>query len=93
MPLYKIHRLIGPSTQEDVDAAGFRAIVCAPQFPGLRWIQSYWDQDGGCLDCFYEAASPEQIRQHAELSRIPCDEVVEVQLVHPSSYTTGVAAK
>ncbi|MCC6958213.1 MAG: DUF4242 domain-containing protein [Dehalococcoidia bacterium] len=92
MPLYKIRRVIGPATQEDVDAAAFRAIVCAPQFPGLRWVHSYWDPAGGCLDCYYEAANPEQVHQHAELSRIPCDEVVEVQPVEPESYRSQAAA-
>lgn len=89
MPLYRIRRDVGPATQEDIDAASFRAIVCAPQFPGLKWIRSYWDPAAERIDCYYEAAGPEQLQRHAELSRIPCDEVSEVVPVLPETYVRG----
>lgn len=58
MPLYRVRRDVGPATQEDIDAASFRAIVCAPQFPGLKWIRSYWDPTAERIDCYYEAVGP-----------------------------------
>ena len=89
MPLYRIRRDVGEISQEDLDAASFRAIVCAPQFPGLKWVRSYWDRFGGRLDCIYEAVNAEQLEEHARVSRIPCDEVSEVTEMLPDSYLHG----
>lgn len=89
MPLYRIRREVGAITQEDLDAASFRAIVCAPQFPGLKWHRSYWDRDAGLLDCVYEATGPSQLVEHARVSRIPCDAVKEVSEVLPDTYIHG----
>lgn len=89
MPLYRIRRDIGEISQQDLDAASFRAIVCAPQFPGLKWVRSYWDHAGGRLDCIYEAVNAEQLQEHARVSRIPCDEVHEVTEMLPDTYLHG----
>jgi hypothetical protein len=89
MPLYRVRRDVGDISQEDLDAAAFRAIVCAPQFPGLRWVRSYWDKGGGHLDCIYEAANPGQLEEHARVARIPCDEVREVSELLPETYLHG----
>lgn len=89
MPLFKIRRNVGQIIQEDMDAAAFRAIVCAVQFPGLKWHRSFWDKDAGVLDCFYEAASREDLQDHARVSRIPCDEVCEVNELLPETYING----
>lgn len=89
MPLYRIHRDVGDISQEDLDAASFRAIMCAPQFPGLKWVRSYWDQEAGRLDCIYDAANPQQLEEHARVSRIPCDEVCEVTEMLPDTYRHG----
>ena len=83
MPLYHIRRLVPDRTAEDIDAAGFRALVCAVDFEGLRWVVSHWDQEGGEIHCIYEAQSPEQLIEHARRSRIPCDEVREVLAIRP----------
>ena len=89
MPLFKVRRDVGEMTQEDMDAAGFRAIVCAPQFPGLKWHRSYWDKAQGRLDCIYEAETQGQLEEHARVSRIPCDEIREVAEVLPDPYIHG----
>lgn len=89
MPLYRIRRDVGAITQEDMDAAAFRAIVCAPQFPGLQWIRSFWDREAGRLDCVYQADEPAQIEEHAKTARIPCDEIRVVDEVMPEAYIHG----
>lgn len=89
MPLYRIRRDVGDISHDDLDAASFRAIVCAPQFPGLKWVRSYWDRDAGWLDCLYEAADPTQLEEHALMARIPCDEVHEVSELLPRTYLKG----
>lgn len=89
MPLYRIRRDVGAISPEDMDAAAFRAIVCAPQFPGLRWRTSFWDRDGGRMDCLYEANDATQIEAHARVARIPCDEVREVFELLPDTFVNG----
>jgi hypothetical protein len=69
-----------------MDAAAFRAIVCAPQFPGLKWIRSFWDRETGRIDCVYEAADAAQLEEHARTARIPCDEIRLVVEVAPEAY-------
>lgn len=76
-------------SKNDMDAAAFRAIVCAPQFPGLRWHRSFWDQERGVLDCYYEATGPGQVEEHARVARIPCDQVYEVSELVPETYVNG----
>ena len=89
MPLYRIRREIGEITQQDLNAASFRAIVCAPQFPGLKWHRSYWDREAGLLDCFYDAVDPVQLEEHARVARIPCNDVREVDELLPDTYVHG----
>jgi hypothetical protein len=86
MPLYKIRRRVGEMSQDEMDAAAFRAIVCAPQFPGLKWHRSFWDREAGLVDCLYEAEDQAQIEEHARVSRIPCDEVRPVDELIPDAY-------
>lgn len=89
MALYSIRRNVGVMSQEDMDAAAFRAIVCAAQFPGLKWHTSYWNQSGGYMDCIYEAADRTALEEHARVARIPCDLITEVKVVSPETYLTG----
>jgi len=89
MPLYRVRRDVGEVSQDEMDASAFRAIVCAPQFPGLRWVRSFWDRQTGRIDCIYEADSLRQIEEHARVSRIRCDEVCEVDEMFPETYVNG----
>lgn len=89
MPLYRIRRNVGDISEPEVDAASFRAILCGAEFPGLRWHRSYFDKAAGWIDCIYEANSAEDIREHARIARIPCDEIHEVVEVKPETYIGG----
>jgi hypothetical protein len=89
MPLYQVRRDIGDVSQDDLDASAYRAIICAYQFPEIRWVRSFWNRAAGQITCFYEARDPEQLTEHARLSRIPCDEVREVTEVLPEPYIHG----
>ena len=89
MPLFKIRRDVGDITQEEMDAAALRAILCAPQFPGMRWHRSYWDREAGRVDCLYEALTLRDIEEHARVSRIPCDEIRPVDEMLPETYING----
>ena len=87
MPLFLITRDVPGITQEEMDAAAYRAITCAFNYDGLTWWHSYWDKQSGVLHCVYEAQSAEDIFEHAQAARIPCDEVREVEQFGPVSYT------
>lgn len=91
MPLFMVRRDVPGLTQEDIDAAAFRAITCAFYFQGLVWHRSFWDQGAGVLRCIYEAESPEEIVAHAQRARIPCDDVREVNAFGPEAYGEAVA--
>lgn len=86
MPIFQVRRVLGPASKDDVDASAFRAIVCAYEYPGMKWQESYWDVERQEMHCIYEADSADQIFAHAERSRIPCDEVREVTIVRPDDY-------
>jgi hypothetical protein len=89
MPLYTIRRMVPGAQQDDVDAASLRAIFCAYEYSGLKWIRSFWDQAKQELLCVYEATSPDQIREHSNRARLPCDEVTEVVEFGPEQYIHG----
>ncbi|MGD9934374.1 MAG: nickel-binding protein [Dehalococcoidia bacterium] len=89
MALYQVRRSVPHATPEDIDASGFRALVCAMDFDGMRWVVSHWDRDRGEIYCIYEAESAEQLFEHARRSNIPCDEVREVVPVRPEDLVSG----
>jgi hypothetical protein len=86
MALYQILRNVGQISDDEIDAAGYRAIACMPAFSGLNWLRSYFDANNGQLICFYEAANSDDIRRHAEMAHLPCDTVIEVLEYLPQRY-------
>lgn len=89
MPLYAIRRDLGQVTREELDASAYRAIMCAYDFEGMRWIRSFWDPEQGEIRCLYEAQDAAQVFEHARRSRIPCDDVREVIEISPDLYVHG----
>ena len=89
MPLYAIRRELGKISREELDASAYRAIMCAYEFENMTWVRSFWDPESGNITCLYEAATVEEIHEHARRSRIPCDDVREVIEVIPEEYLHG----
>jgi hypothetical protein len=89
MPLYAIRRELGTISRDELDASASRAIMCAYDFENMTWVRSFWDPEAGNITCLYEAASAEDIREHARRARIPCDDVREVTEVTPELYVHG----
>jgi hypothetical protein len=89
MALFLIKRYVGEATQTEVDAAIFRAMSCAYQFDGMRWVTSYWDKEGGYTYCVYEAESKEHIQEHARRASLTCDEVFTVSQLGPEQYPSS----
>lgn len=86
MPTYRILRKVGKMTRDEVDAAALRTIWCLSDYPALKWITSYWDRRAGEIVCLYEAPAEQLLRDHSESSRIPCDDVQEVDAFGPETY-------
>jgi Nickel responsive protein SCO4226-like len=93
MPIFMIRRDLPGATQEDMDAAAFRAITCAFYFPGMKWHRSFWDQAAGVLHCVYEAKDADEIIAHSLRARIPCDDVRQVDAFGPEAYVGAEAPK
>ncbi len=89
MPMFKIRRVVGEMTNDDMNAAALRSIWCLSDYPGLRWVNSLWDKDAGEVTCLYESRSAEEIRSHSEAARLPCDEVKEITVIDPDEYIHG----
>lgn len=92
MPLYTIVRDVTGLSDGEIDAAAIRAVICAFEYPGFRWIRSYLDRDKQELLCLYEAQDIAQIREHAERSRIPAGEIREVEQLLPDPYIEAASS-
>lgn len=80
MDLYMVMRRNGWRTTEELEAAADRSTVAGEGRDDVRWIRSYvLDEEGGLgTACFYEAESPEVLREHAAAADLPVDEIVRV---------------
>ena len=92
MPLYFVRREAPGLEADDVEAGGLRAAGCAEDYPGLRWIRSYWHRERAEVHCYYEAESEAQIREHSERARMVVSEVREVQDIDPSNFAPAPSA-
>jgi len=82
MQLYGILRRNGWRTPADLEVAGKKSAEVGDQpGSGVRWIRSYaLGEESGEIGtfCVYEGESPEKVREHAEASGLPCDEIVPI---------------
>jgi hypothetical protein len=85
--LYRIERPFGgPLSEEEIEAAAFRSLACLRHYTGITWLRSYLDRERWQFTCYYEAESPELIREHARVARIPCESITEVVEYLPEAY-------
>lgn len=83
MKTYVVLRRHGwKSTAELERAAARSARVGSQDMPDrVRWIRSYVIREpDGMLGtvCIYEGSNPDAVREHAERSGLPCDDVMPV---------------
>ena len=83
MELYAIFRRRGWGSAAELEEAAARSTAVGnEEMPDdIRWIRSYvLDEGGGPIGtvCIYEATSPEAIRKHASLAKLPVDEIVPI---------------
>jgi hypothetical protein len=92
VPLFLIRRDLPGAIEEDIRAGILRAVSCAFNFEGMKWVTSYWDRANGKAYCVYEAANEDQLRDHAERARVPCDEILSVLCIGPEDLLTPAGA-
>lgn len=90
MPLFLVRREVPSVQEEDLRSAILRAVSCAFNFDGMRWVTTYLDHEHERAYCVYEARDAEELRDHAERARIPCDEITSIFAISPENLlTTG----
>jgi Protein of unknown function (DUF4242) len=94
MELYAITRRHAWPDAAELEAANGRAQqVCDDQMGGrVRWIRSYVvEEDDGTLGtiCLYAAVTPEAIRRHARLARLPLEQIIRLsdEVIVPPVWT------
>jgi sporulation protein YlmC with PRC-barrel domain len=99
METYIIMRRGAWQAAEELDEAAARSTQVGDEemSEDIRWIRSYvLDEPGGTVGtvCVYQATSPEAIREHAERSGLPADEIVPVGdtvIVRPDPAPAGAS--
>ncbi len=87
--LWMIERHIAGWTDDELEAGGIRAKICALWFPNLEWVRSFHDREGARTICIYRADTEADIRRHALASGLPCNSVMPVGEVLPTDLDEG----
>jgi hypothetical protein len=99
MQLYAIRRRDFWGTPEELQATAERSAQVGDEMSDdVRWIRSYVIQEeSGRLGtlCIYQGTSPEKVREQAERTGMPADEIVQVMdtvVVNPDPVTAEANA-
>ena len=82
--LFVIERDFTGYSEAEVNAAAFRAKVCAMYFERMRWVRSFYDEVTQQSRCLYEALSANDVQLHARASVVSCEQVSPVEELFPS---------
>lgn len=83
LQLVLVRRQLEPLTPGEFRAIALQAIMCAYEYSDMRWLRSYWARETDQLFCLFETRSHDLVREHAERSRIPCDEIHDAVEILP----------
>lgn len=87
MSLFVVTRQLPGITPEALAGAGARAKSCAAEMTAegtdVRWIRSFFIPETEQTHCYFEAPSPEAVREVNERARIPFVSVQEVHEMTP----------
>jgi hypothetical protein len=87
MPKYVIERsLPGPLSEAELKKAVQSSGRVLQQMQGkVQWVHSYVTD--GKIYCVYNAPSAEEVRKHAQMAGLPCDQVSEVRdVIDPTTF-------
>lgn len=89
MPRYMVERtfpdgLMLPISEEGEAAA--RGIIGCNADVHVTWVHSYVSEDKRKTFCIYDGPNPEAIRQAAERTGLPVDQITKVSVLDPYFY-------
>jgi hypothetical protein len=82
LQLVLVRRKLGPIQEREFRALALQAIMCAHEYSDLLWMRSFWAVEQEELTCVFRTRHHDLVREHAQRSRIPCDEVSDAVEVH-----------
>ena len=98
MKTYIILRRKGWASKVELEAAAARSSEVGEEMAAdVRWIRSYvLAENNGSLGtvCVYQATSEDKVREHADCSGLPVDDVIQVAdliVVAPDPESTAAA--
>ena len=90
MPRYLVQRTFAEGLHIPVDPEGAKACAAVVEGNaafGVTWVHSYVSRDKSVTYCVYDAPSPEAVRQAAQATGLPVDQVTEVSVLDPYFYS------
>ena len=92
--LVLVRRKLDPMTQREFRAVALQAIMCAYEYTDMRWLRSFWATEQNELHCLFRTRTHDLVREHAQRSRIPCDEIYDAIEVTPGQvFVTDVISQ
>ncbi len=89
MANYVVKRDLPGITPEALMSAGFRAKTCCAEMTQegqpVRWIRSFFLPETAQTHCYFEAPSPDAVKEANERARIPFTQIIEVMELTPES--------
>ena len=89
MPRYIVQRTFPEGLHIPIDAEGAKAshgVVEGNAGLGVTWVHSYVSTDKSVTYCVYDGPNPAAIRQAAEVTGLPVDQITEVSVLDPYFY-------
>ena len=83
MPRYIVERAFRNGM--DIPAA---AVVERNADAGVTWLHSYVSEDRNKTFCVYDGPSPEAIRKAAGRNQLPVEQITQVRVLDPYSYSS-----
>jgi hypothetical protein len=89
MPRYIVQRTFRDGLNIPIDAEGAKAsmgVVEGNAGLGVTWVHSYVSTDKSVSYCVYDGPNSAAIRQAAEVTGLPVDQITEVTVLDPYFY-------
>jgi hypothetical protein len=90
MPRYVVQRTFPDGLRIPVADGGVdvcQAVIEQNSEEGVTWLSSYVSEDRTRSFCVYDAPTPEAIRKTAACNQLPVDQITQVRVLDPYSYS------
>ncbi|ELP67561.1 DUF4242 domain-containing protein [Streptomyces turgidiscabies] len=89
MPRYLVQRTFSEGLHIPMNDEGAKActsVIEGNAASAVTWVQSYVSRDKSVTYCVYDGPSPEAVRQAAQTTGLPVDQITEVSVLDPYFY-------